>query len=107
MLRAEEVANWLLLSPFAGCQKPMDITGKDWRATAKNKKGIIFFKDNWVRDNEKNPTGDHIDLWNGETLTAASLQGRINNFLRFTIGLGSAWYSDLSESRKILLWEIK
>ena len=53
------------------------------------------------------PTGDHIDLWNGETLTAASLQGRINNFLRFTIGLGSAWYSNLAESKKILLWEIK
>ncbi|WP_416048824.1 T6SS effector amidase Tae4 family protein [Cupriavidus basilensis] len=42
MLRAEEVANWLQLRPFAGCPKPTDITSKDWRNTAKNKRGIFF-----------------------------------------------------------------
>ncbi|MGT2508396.1 T6SS effector amidase Tae4 family protein [Cupriavidus basilensis] len=82
------------------------MTRKDWRNTAKNKRGIIFFKDYWQRDNEVLPTGDHIDLWNGETLTAASLQGRLNNFLRFTVGLGSARYSDLGKSKKILLREV-
>jgi hypothetical protein len=107
MLRAEEVAKWLKLQPFAGCPKPSDITGTEWRARAKSKRGIIFFKDYWQRDGEKSPTGDHIDLWNGESLTAASLRGRLNNFLRFTIGLSSAWYSDLGKSREILLWEIK
>lgn len=26
------------------------------------KTGIIFFKDYWRRENEKTPSGDHIDL---------------------------------------------
>lgn len=107
MLRAEEVANWLLLRPFAGCPKPTDITGKNWQAAAKGRTGIVFFKDYWRRDSEKQPTGDHIDLWNGSSLTAPSLQGRINNFFRFTLGLGVAWYSDLAKSRQIWLWEIQ
>lgn len=107
MLRAEEVADWLLLRPFTGCPRPLDMTGRDWRTTAKQRQGVIFFKDYWLRDKEQIASGDHIDLWNGHSLTAASVQGRINNFLRFTVGLGAAWYSDLGQARKILLWELK
>jgi hypothetical protein len=68
--------------------------------------GVVFFKDYWERKGEKSPTGDHIDLWDGESLTAASLRGRVNNFLRFTIGVGALWYADLGEAKKIMFWEI-
>jgi hypothetical protein len=106
MLRAEEVANWFQLRPFAGCPRPTDLTGKDWRSKVRNRTGLIFFKDYWEREGERSPTGDHIDLWNGQSLTAASLQGRVNNFLRFTIGIDAFWYSDLGEAKKILFWDI-
>lgn len=106
MLRAEEVASWLQLRPFAGCAKPTDVTGKDWRSKVKGKTGMVFFKDYWEREGETSPTGDHIDLWNGQSLTAATLQGRVNNLLRFTIGVNALWYSDLGKAKKILFWQI-
>ncbi|WP_343656883.1 type VI secretion system amidase effector protein Tae4 [Cupriavidus sp.] len=106
MLRAEEVANWLQQRPFAGCPKPLDMTGKDWVSKAQGKTGLIFFKDYWLRKGESSPTGDHIDLWNGERLTAVSWRGRVNNFMRFTVGAGALWYSDLANAKRILFWPI-
>lgn len=106
MLRAEEVANWLHRRPFAGCPNASDITGEDWRYQVKDKTGILFFKDYWQREGEKSRTGDHIDLWNGNSLTASSFQGRVNNFLRFSVGLRELWYSDLGNAKKILFWDI-
>lgn len=107
LLRAEEVANWLQRRPFAGCPKPLDITGKDWVSKIKHKTGIVFFRDYWQRKGERSQTGDHIDLWNGSRLTASSFQGRVNNFMRFTVGVGALWYSDLANAKKILFWEIQ
>ena len=72
-LLAEQVAGWILLqkAKFGKADKKV---GKNWDATNgvdvsyfKDKKGIIFFKDFWKRsDAEKSPTGDHIDIWDGQ-----------------------------------------
>ncbi|WP_225977179.1 T6SS effector amidase Tae4 family protein [Paracidovorax avenae] len=65
------------------------------------RKGIVFFKDYWMRDGEKSPTGDHIDLWNMDRLTPSW-----QNFTRFTLGIGRSpgIYSDLENSRRVVFW---
>ncbi|WP_298266533.1 T6SS effector amidase Tae4 family protein [Geobacter sp.] len=109
---AEELAAWLKLRPFCGLPpKPETVTGKDWEKKIAGRTGIIFFKDYWQRDGESegNRSGDHIDLWNGSRLTASGLRGALTTFARFSIGIShiSHVYSDLSESRQILFWEVK
>ncbi|WP_322057193.1 T6SS effector amidase Tae4 family protein [Paraburkholderia sp. J63] len=108
-LRAKEMAAWLKLRPFAGLSAPIDITGDGWQARIKGRTGIVFFSGYWARDTDRHgqTTGDHIDLWNGTRLTSPGIQGRVNTFMRFIVGIPSAWYSDLGKSRQILFWEIK
>lgn len=111
-LRAEELAGWLNLRYVAGIPKAQDITGEDWEEKVDGKTGIIFFKDYWRRENEKTPSGDHIDLWNKDILGSKGLAG----WLRY-VGINSVninidfldihWtLSDLRQSKKILFWEI-
>ncbi|MGH8781815.1 T6SS effector amidase Tae4 family protein [Paraburkholderia sp.] len=115
MLRAKEVSEWLRRRPFAGCPSPETVTGADWRDKVKGKTGIIFFGSYWRRNlKEKTPTGDHIDLWNGDRLTPSS-----ETTLRFTLGISWIWnplsfigvgpenlYSNLADSKLVLFWEI-
>ncbi|WP_433704211.1 type VI secretion system amidase effector protein Tae4 [Paraburkholderia sacchari] len=107
--RADEMGQWLKLQPFAGLSKAEDVTGPDWEAKVKGRTGIIQFSRYWSRDGESaaNASGGHIDLWNGRKLTSPSTGGAINTFMRFMLGISSAWYSDLGKSRQILFWEIK
>jgi hypothetical protein len=113
ILRAEQLADWLKLQPFAGCAKVATVTGADWQDKVKGKTGIVFFGNYWQRTiddkgtKEKTPSGDHIDLWNGSRLTNVSFQGFTNNVMRFVIGVPSLWYSDLGKASKIWFWEIK
>lgn len=111
-LRAEELANWLNKKYLAGWPDPTDITGANWQTTAENKKGIIFFKDYWLRSGETSPTGDHIDLWNGSRFPVTSFASGVTGFLRFGLGVGSvdtslAQFSDLAKAQEILIWDIK
>jgi hypothetical protein len=112
--RADELASWLKRQPFCGLpQKPEDVTGKDWEKNIKGRTGIVYFADYWMRntDKKKQPSGDHIDLWNGSSLTPAPV-----NHLR-SIGLNSiSWllgplsrynFSDLAGSSQILFWEVR
>lgn len=115
MLRAKEVAQWLHLQPFAGCPKPGTITGSDWKDKIKGRTGIAFFGSYWRRSlKEKQPSGDHIDLWDGERLTPST-----ETTLRFSLGISRVWnplsavgigpenfYSDLAQAKTILFWEI-
>lgn len=112
ILRAEELANWLKKCYLANWPNPVDITGKDWQTKIKNKTGVIFFKDYWLRKGEKFPTGDHIDLWDKDELTSGGIAG----ILRFWLGIDKldvSWlheewvYSNLGDSKQILFWEIK
>lgn len=108
-LRASEMAQWLKLKPFAGLPTPENITGPDWQEKIKGRTGIVFFSGYWARATDHNgqTTGDHIDLWNRDTLTSPGFEGRATSFFRFTLGVSTAWYSDLARSNQILFWEIK
>jgi len=110
---ATQLANWLKLQPFCGLPKePENITGKDWESKIKGRSGIIYFEDYWRRAGETHTTtGDHIDLWDGSSLTPSA----VNNVRR--LGMRSIqwlpWpldafnYSDLGNSTQILFWEVK
>ncbi|PCE24090.1 hypothetical protein BWP39_30875 [Paraburkholderia acidicola] len=108
-LRARELQAWLKLRPLAGLPAPVEITGPDWQSKINGRTGIVFFSGYWARDTDSRgqTTGDHIDLWNRDTLTSPGAQGWVNSFVRFRVGLSSAWYSDLGKSKQILFWEIK
>jgi len=108
-LRASEMAQWLKSRPFAGLPAPIDVTGADWQDKIKGRSGIVFFSGYWARKTDRagQTTGNHIDLWNGNKLTSPGIKGRVVTFLRFTVGLSSAWYSDLARSKQILFWEIR
>jgi hypothetical protein len=76
--------------------------------------GIIAFRNYWARSlKEKDPSGGHIDLWNGNRLTISSGEGLLGVIGR-GIGVHSAHfpgttygYSDLRKATEILFWEIK
>jgi hypothetical protein len=108
-LRAREMADWLKLRPFAGLPAPVDITGSSWANQIKGRTGIVFFSGYWARDSDSSgqTSGDHIDLWNKDTLTSPGAAGRVTSFFRFRLGMSSAWYSDLGKSKQILFWEVK
>ncbi len=61
--RANELGEWLKLQPFAGLEKPENITGKDWVSRVKGRTGIVMFDGYWTRDGESggNASGGHID----------------------------------------------
>lgn len=104
ILRAEELANALRISPFNGMAPWVKVTVKNFESVLRNERGIIFFKDFWRRGNETfaNRTGDHIDLWNGERLTA--------RFTWFRIQWGfyvEGVASDFFNSREIWFWKVR
>jgi len=107
---AEQLAVWLKAQHISGITSPpMNITGENWEEGIKGKTGIVFFANYWARPGEtKNPTGDHIDLWNGTRLTASGLQGVAVTFLRFGLGINSGpGFSDLRNATNILFWEVR
>ncbi|PTT84529.1 hypothetical protein DBR42_15020 [Pelomonas sp. HMWF004] len=107
-IRAEELAAWLRSNaPLVLRQQHMPITGKDWQDKIKDKTGVVFFQDYWLRPGEKQPTGDHIDLWNGSRLTASGLEGLAVTALRFGLGINSGpGFSDLGKAKRIEFWGI-
>ncbi|SFK42112.1 Type VI secretion system (T6SS), amidase effector protein 4 [Desulfomicrobium apsheronum] len=107
-IRAQELADYLETQPFAGCPKAIRLSGDTFQENIRGKKGIIFFKDYWRRDGEKNYTGDHIDLWKGNISTLAS-NGWFKTWLRLHLsGLYEDYFgvSDLKRSSSVLFWEI-
>lgn len=112
---ASNLANWLKQVPFCGLPKqPENVTGEKWEDKIKGRTGIVYFADYWKRstDKEGQPTGDHIDLWNGSRLTASGFIGTLTTTARYfgqrSFLPGTDWgYSDLGTSKSILFWEIK
>jgi len=113
--RAYELAEWLKLMPFCGLPaQPENITGADWKSKIKGRTGIIAFEGYWVRSpTEKEPSGGHIDLWNGRRLTISSGEGLLGVIGR-GLGISSAHipgttigYSDLGNATEILFWDVK
>lgn len=59
---AESLANWLWKKHLG---RPTIYTNPaDGKTLIASKKGILFFKDCFIRDGETRRSGDHIDLWN-------------------------------------------
>ncbi|WP_342394098.1 T6SS effector amidase Tae4 family protein [Cupriavidus pinatubonensis] len=51
--RADEMAQWLCLKPFAGLpERPDVVTGPDWHDKVRGRTGIIFFGEYWQRHDE-------------------------------------------------------
>jgi hypothetical protein len=51
--RAEDLAAWLKAHHIAGISSPpINITGENWREKIKNKTGIVFFANYWLRPGE-------------------------------------------------------
>lgn len=108
-IRAEELASWLRTqAPFSLGLRYRLITGSDWQEKIKGQTGIVGFKDYWIRDGEKDPSGDHIDLWNGSRLTASGFAGSMVTALRFGLGISSGpGFSDLGKAKRIEFWGIE
>lgn len=113
-IRAQELSDYLVTRPFAGCPKPVVLTGENYEKNISGETGIVFFKDYWLRDNEKSPTGDHIDLWNKGKLAGS---GSLLSYLRVNFpdatesisGLfgSSSRITSLAKSKQVLFWGIK
>jgi len=97
-----------------GTSAPKILTGPTYEEAVKGKTDIIFFQDYWHRDSDAKDvrTGDHIDLWNTNTLgSMTGFGGRTfrtwfgRNFPTFTERALSA--SDLTKSKVVIFWEIK
>jgi hypothetical protein len=107
-IRAQELADYLEDQPFAGCPKPIRLTGATFLENVRGKKGIIFFKDYWRRVGEKDYTGDHIDLWDGNLLEFAS-NGWHTTWFRLNFPDICENYfgiSNFTRSSSVLFWEI-
>lgn len=114
IIRAQELSDYLKTRPFAGCPKPQEYIGKNYLKGVDGKTGIIFFKDYWLRGNEKTPTGDHKDLWNKSKLAGS---GSLVSFLRVNFpdvtetfsGVFGAHtrISSLENAKQVLFWEVK
>lgn len=123
VLRAQELADWLMKRPFSGCPAAHIIKpGKGFADRINGQTGIIFFQHYWLREGEKlnankaSPygTGNHIDLWRLDRLTPA-----FHNFLRFSLHIdhfpdlnpfsepGHNWYSDLNHASSVFFWPIQ
>lgn len=108
-IRAEELAAWLRTdAPFVLRRRHSLISGTDWQQKIKSQTGIAFFQDYWLRPGEKQPSGDHIDLWNGSRLTVSGLSGLVVTAMRFGLGVSSGpGFSDLSKAKRIEFWGIE
>ena len=106
--RAQELAAWLDSKGPDGLKGHAQvITGADWETKIKGRTGIVYFADYWLREGEKTPSGDHIDLWNGSRLTASGLAGWLTTTARFTFGMSTGpGFSDLGKAKKILFWSL-
>ena len=106
-LRAEELAEWLV----AALGKPAQY--KDGIAAlseARNRKGIVFFKDFWCRqigsgqsagqESFDNRSGDHIDLWNGTSVPDSEP-------VRFDDRFPLRWWNQyFGNAKAVWFWEL-
>ncbi len=108
VIRAEELAKGLNKYPISGIQKVIKVNPGEFAKELSGKKGIIFFKDYWQRtvngkkENFRNRSDDHIDLWNGSRITSASSWARIHLRIgNFGLHSVSDHWSDYEDSKTI------
>ncbi len=99
VLVAQELANGLKPGRIPGLgtlEKVKD--PKNFHNELYGRKGIIFFKDYWRRTGQTQPTGDHIDVWNGYRTSAKWL-------MEWFSWLG--YNENYGKSKEIWFWEVK
>ncbi len=100
ILSAKELADWIDKSKLLNISPSINVTGKLWRKSVGNKKGIICFEDYYAPSGGSG--GDHIDLWDGNSLTGMGSWLRT----RFSVVVPGYW-SDFRNSRSIRFFEVK
>lgn len=99
VLVAQELANGLLNSNIPGLGKIEKVKDpQNFHLELYGRKGIIFFKDYWRRTGEKNPSGDHIDVWNGYRTSSKWL-------MEWFSWLG--YNENYGKSKEIWFWEVQ
>jgi len=99
ILAAKELSDWLDRGIVPSVLKSKNITGKTWRDYALDKTGIICFEDYYVANGDSG--GDHIDLWDGNSLTG------LGSWLRTRFNIVVPGYrSDFRNPKKIRFFEI-
>ena len=99
ILAAKELADWLDKGQVKKIKKSKNITGASWKDEILNKKGIICFEDYYP--SRAGSGGDHIDLWDGNSLTGLGSWLRV----RFNVVVPGYW-SDFRKSKKIRFFEV-
>ncbi len=100
VLVAQDLALGLKSAKIEGLG-PLEIVKdpKNFHNELYGRKGIIFFKDYWRRSGETtNPTGDHIDVWNGYRTSSKWL-------MEWFSWLG--YNENYGKSKEIWFWEVK
>lgn len=98
-LAAKELADWLDRGLHPKIKKSIQITGNEWRAKVLDKEGIICFEDYYAASNGSG--GDHIDLWDGNSLTGLGSWFRT----RFNVVVPGFW-SDFRSAKRIRFFEV-
>ncbi|MGH1352892.1 MAG: type VI secretion system amidase effector protein Tae4 [Methyloligellaceae bacterium] len=100
VLVAQDLALGLKASKIEGLGQLEKVKDpKNFHNELYGRKGIIFFKDYWRRKGETtNPTGDHIDVWNGYRTTSKWL-------MEWFSWLG--YNENYGKSKEIWFWEVK
>lgn len=99
ILAAKELADWIDRGAVPQIKKSIDVTGATWRERVLGKKGVICFEDYYAASGGSG--GDHIDLWDGNSLTGLGSWFRT----RFNIVVPGYW-SDFRRSKKIRFFEV-
>jgi hypothetical protein len=105
-IRAQELADYLLKKPFAGCPKAIEMSGSEFEDKISNKQGIVFFQNYWQRSGEKGRTGDHIDLWKNNKLASLGFMASQVRLLLPSLSEQLLDMSDLRKSSKVLFWDM-
>jgi Type VI secretion system (T6SS), amidase effector protein 4 len=101
VIRAQELADALMRVSIPGIGKGEKLIGKDAKdfyPKIIGRTGIIFIKDYWRRDREVEPTGDHIDVWNGYRSSTKWLMEWFS---------WAGYYSNYAEAKEIWFWDVK
>ena len=102
-INASQLANGIARASLPGVGGLEKITGADaavFYPKLFGRTGIIYIQDYWQRHSDRpgNPTGDHIDLWNGYRSSAKWL-------MEWFSWLG--YYSNYAHAKEIWFWPVK
>lgn len=103
IIRAADLGRALAGASIPGIGPVQKITGTEaaqFYPKLFGRTGIIFLQDYWMRSTDRpgNPTGDHIDVWNGFRPSTKWL-------MEWFSWLG--YYSNYAQAKEVWFWEVK